>query len=331
MIITSKRRGKFCHAGTSQTVKPSPLDTGDSPCIKSDRSAAMTDAALLLDMTDGVALITLNRPRQRNSLTRTLASNLRDAVADIARNPAVRAVLLRAEGEHFMVGADLHWLATLVDPMPHDRLATLVGAAPHDGDDNAVDLQRAARRRVEVAAIIDDVHAAILGLRQLPQPVVIAVRGAVAGFGLSLACAADLLLAADDARFTVAYNALGASTDGGLAWHLPRLIGAQRAMAMALLNETIDAATAQQAGLVYRVTRGDELDAAALALARRLAQGPAAGQASIKRLINFSAERTLAQHLQQEADAFLAACDSVDFAEGVRAFVAKRPPRFGQP
>ena len=279
----------------------------------------MTDAPLLLNIEDGVALLTLNRPRQRNSLTRALASSLRAAVAEIGHNPAVRAVLLRAEGEHFMVGADLHWLATLV------------GAAPRDGDDTAADLQRSARRRVEVAAIIDDVHAAIAGLRQLPQPVVIAVRGAAAGFGLSLACAADLLLAADDARFTVAYNALGASTDGGLAWHLPRLIGAQRAMAMALLNETMDAAMAQQAGLVYRVTRSDELDAAAMALARRLAQGPAAGQASIKRLLNFSAERTLAQHLHTEADAFLAACDSADFAEGVRAFIAKRAPRFGQP
>ncbi len=286
------------------------------------RSNRDTRTGLQLDIDAGVAVLTLNRPR--NCLTRTLACALREAVTELNSHPRVRSVLLRAEGEHFMVGADLHWMATLV------------GAAPPDGDaataeaNEATNHERAAHRQFEVAAIIDDAHAVILGLRQLPQPVVIAVRGAVAGFGLSLACTADLLLAADSARFTVAYNALGASTDGALAWHLPRLIGAQRAIAMALLNETMDAATAQQAGLVYKVSKDNELDAEALALAQRLASGPRAGQAAIKRLINFSPERTLEQHLQAEKDAFLVACDSVDFVEGVRAFSAKRTPRFGQ-
>jgi 2-(1,2-epoxy-1,2-dihydrophenyl)acetyl-CoA isomerase len=282
--------------------------------------SSQAEPALRLEIDDeaGVAVLTLNRPR--NCLTRALAAALREAVAEINSNPHVKAVLLRAKGEHFMVGADLHWMATLID-----------AAAPEGNTHGATEAsERAAHRRAEVAAIIDDAHAVILGLRQLPQPVVIAVRGAVAGFGLSLACAADLLLAADSARFTVAYNALGASTDGALAWHLPRLIGTQRAIAMALLNETMDAATAQQAGLVYRVTRDDELDACALALARRIASGPGAGQASIKRLINFSPERTLEQHLQAEKAAFLAVCDGVDFAEGVRAFGAKRTPHFGQ-
>lgn len=275
----------------------------------------MPDSSLLLEITEGVAVITLNRPQQRNTLTRPLATALRDAVGEIGRTPAVRAVLLRAAGEHFMVGADLNWLGTLVGST----------------SDEAVNPERDALRRHEVTGIIDDAHAAILGLRQLPQPVVIAVRGAAAGFGFSLACAADFLLAADSARFTVAYNALGASTDGGAAYHLPRLIGPQRAMAMALLNESMDAATAKDCGLVYRVTAADELDATALALARRLASGPAAGQATIKRLINFSCERTLPEHLQAEASAFLAAADTDDFAEGVRAFLGKRTPRFGQP
>ena len=288
----------------------------DTSSTTNTHAAGASEAALLLEIDDGVAMLTLNRPR--NCLTRALAAALREAVAEIKNNPRARAVLLRAEGEHFMVGADLHWMATLFDDAP-----------PGEDSDGSDASARAAHRRFEVAAIIDDAHATILSLRQLPQPVVIAVRGAVAGFGLSLACAADLLLAADSARFTVAYSALGASTDGALAWHLPRLIGAQRAMAMALLNDTMDAATAQQVGLVHQVTGGDELDACALALARRLASGPGAGPAAIKRLINFSSERTLEQHLQDEKDAFLAACDSADFAEGVRAFSARRTPRFG--
>jgi 2-(1,2-epoxy-1,2-dihydrophenyl)acetyl-CoA isomerase len=308
---------------TAPQSAPSGADQDRRPALKRiDTSSTLdttgaSEAALLLEIEDGVAVLTLNRPR--NCLTRALAAALREAVAEIGSNPQVRAVLLRAEGEHFMVGADLHWMATLIDAAP-----------PGEDSDGSDASARAAHRRFEVAAIIDDAHATILGLRQLPQPVVIAVRGAVAGFGLSLACAADLLLAADSARFTVAYNVLGASTDGALVWHLPRLIGAQRAIAMALLNETIDAATAQQVGLVYRVTRDDELDACALALARRLASGPGAGQAAIKRLINFSSERTLEQHLQAEKDGFLVACDSADFAEGVRAFSARRTPRFGQ-
>lgn len=273
----------------------------------------ISDSSLHLEITEGVLTITLNRPQQRNILTRPFAAALREAVGQIGHMPSVRAVLLRAAGEHFMVGADLHWMGTLV------------GSAP----DEAAHPERDALRHRELSCIIDDVHAAILGLRQLPQPVVIAVRGAAAGFGFSLACAADFLLAADNARFTVAYNALGASTDGGITYHLPRLIGAQRAMSMALLNEPMDAMTAKECGLVYRVTPLEELDATALALARRLSNGPSAGQASIKRLIHSSGERTLPEQLQAEAAAFLAAADTDDFAEGIRAFIEKRTPRFG--
>ncbi len=296
------------HQGSASSINPI-LE------IEVQQVPPMPDAPVVLKMTEGVAVITLNRPQQRNALTRQLAAALRKAVGEIGRTPSAKAVLLRAAGEHFMVGADLNWLGTLVGSTA----------------DEAANPERDALRRHEVAGIIDDAHAAILGLRQLPQPVVIAVRGAAAGFGFSLACAADLLLAADNASFTLAYNAIGASTDGGAGYHLPRLIGPQRAMAMALLNESMDAKTAKDCGLVYQVTAIAELDATALALARRLASGPSIGQASIKRLLNFSDERTLPGHLQAEATAFLAAADTGDFAEGVRAFLKKRPPRFGQP
>ncbi|MGV8892682.1 MAG: enoyl-CoA hydratase/isomerase family protein [Burkholderiaceae bacterium] len=274
----------------------------------------MSDASILLEITDGVAVITLNRPLQRNTMTRQLAAALRDAVGEIGRTSSAKAVLLRTVGEHFMVGADLNWLGTLIGITPNQ----------------ASNPERDALRRHEIAGLIEDAHSIILGLRQLPQPVVIAVRGAAAGFGFSLACAADFLVASDNTHFTVAYNALGASTDGGGIYHLAHLIGPQRAMAMSLLNESMDAVTAKDCGLVYRVTTAAELDTTALALARRLASGPAAGQASIKRLINFSCERRLSEHLQAEASAFLAVADTDDFAEGVHAFLEKRAPRFGQ-
>ncbi|MEO6353974.1 MAG: enoyl-CoA hydratase/isomerase family protein, partial [Burkholderiaceae bacterium] len=164
----------------------------------------MPDASILLEITEGVAVITLNRPLQRNTMTRQLAAALRDAVGEIGRTPSAKAVLLRAAGEHFMVGADLNWLGTLIGSTP----------------DQAANPEREALRRHEIAGLIEDAHSIILGLRQLPQPVVIAVRGAAAGFGLSLACAADFLLTSDNARFRMAYNALGASTDGGAAYHL---------------------------------------------------------------------------------------------------------------
>ena len=128
-------------------------------------------------------------------------------------------------------------------------------------------------------------HAGIEALAELDAPVISVVRGAAAGGGMSLAIAADLVLAAESAHFTVAYTAIGFSMDGGASWTLPRLVGQRKAMELALLNERLTAARAAELGLVTRVVADDALDAEADALARRLAHGPIGAHGAIKRLL----------------------------------------------
>ena len=173
-----------------------------------------------------------------------------------------------------------------------------------------------------------ELHRAVLALREAAQPVIAAVHGAVAGAGMSLLAAADLAIAADGTKFSMAYSAIGTSPDGGSTWFLPRLVGARRAMELLLLSEPFDAATALRYGLVNRVVPVDELEAIAAQLARHLAGGPARAHAEIKALVNRSFETTLPAQLDAEAAAFARCAATRDFNEGVTAFVGKRKAKF---
>ena len=153
-------------------------------------------------------------------------------------------------------------------------------------------------------------------------------NGPVAGAGLSIALLADLAIAADDAQFTLAYARIGASPDGSATWSLPRIVGLRKALELALLAETIDAAEALRLNLVNRVVPREHLEGETAALAARLAAGPALAYGRIKQLMRTSFDRSLAEQLAEEAAAFTALAASADFAEGVSAFVGKRPPRF---
>ena len=155
-----------------------------------------------------------------------------------------------------------------------------------------------------------------------------AASRAVAGAGMSLLAAADLAIAADGTKFSMAYSAIGTSPDGGSTWFLPRLVGARRAMELLLLSEPFDVATALRYGLVNRVVPADELEAATAQLARRLAGGPARAHAEIKALVNRSFETPLPAQLDAEAAAFARCAATRDFNEGVTAFVGKRKAKF---
>ena len=168
-----------------------------------------TASTVRLSHDGAIATLTLHRPAARNALDLPMACALRDAVDAVAADPRVRVVLIESSGAHFMVGGDVH------------RFNALLG-----GDAQAC--------RDEVDQIIIAVHAAIRALTALPSPVIGLTGGAVAGFGFSLAMACDLLVAADDVRFVLAYSAIGATLDGGASWHLPRLLGLRRALAAAL-------------------------------------------------------------------------------------------------
>jgi len=161
-------------------------------------------------------------------------------------------------------------------------------------------------------------------LAEMRAPVIASLNGAVAGAGLSLALACDFAIAADSAQFTLAYVNIGASCDLSGSWSLPRLVGLRKALELALLGERFDAAEALRLGLVNRVVPEDQLDAQVLALAQRLADGPAQSIAQMKRLMRISFEHDLRGQLDAERAAFLRCASTHDFAEGLEAFLARR-------
>ncbi|HLJ19476.1 MAG TPA: enoyl-CoA hydratase-related protein, partial [Stellaceae bacterium] len=155
-----------------------------------------------------------------------------------------------------------------------------------------------------------------------------AVHGAVAGIGMSLVLAADLAIATEDARFTLAYCHLGTSPDGGSTFFLPRTLGMKRAMEVALLGDRLDARTALAWSLVNWVVPTAELSERTMELAHRLAAGPAQAYAGTKRLLGQSLASSLETQLQAEAESFARCAGTEDFVEGVAAFIGKRPPKF---
>jgi 2-(1,2-epoxy-1,2-dihydrophenyl)acetyl-CoA isomerase len=252
----------------------------------------------------GVATITLNRPKVLNALDAGMAEGLAEALHTAERDPHVRAVILGGAGGGFMAGGDIRSFHGWLD-VP----------------------------RAEIGArferLIHDFHRTLVLMRRLPKPIVARVHGPVAGAGMSLLMACDLAVAAEDAFFTLAYCHLGTSPDGGATWFLPRHVGLKKATEIALLGDRFGAAEALRLGLVNAVAPAAELEARATALAQRLAAGPAAAYAATKRLLQQSIDTSFESQLQAEADAFAGCAATDDFGEGVRAFIEKRPPRFG--
>lgn len=258
---------------------------------------------VLLDISDGIATVTLNRPKSMNALNLDMVEGLYAALARCEEDEAVRCVVLRGGGEVFMGGGDVKMFAALLNE-PGRSL------------------------RAFFERMIHQVHEGILVMRRMPKPVIASVRGPAAGFGLSLVMACDLAVAADDAVFTLAYCNLGTSPDGGSTFHLPRLVGPKKAMELALLGDRFGAAEAERLGLVNRTVPVADLEVETAKLARRLAAGPTLAYARTKALLNESFERPLEKQLQAETESFARSAASRDFAEGVAAFIGKRPPQF---
>ena len=256
-----------------------------------------------VEHSDTIATLTLNRPASLNTLDFAMMEALVTRVAALAADESVRVVVVRGAGRHFMAGGDLRSFATMLDHAPDAR-------------------------RDEFQAMIERLHATIEHLHRMPAIVIAQVRGAVAGFGLSLMCACDLAVASDDAYFTTAYRNIALTPDGGGTWALPRIVGLRKAMEMLLLSERFDAQEALRLGLVNRVVPTPDLDATVAALAVSLASGPRTALVNAKRLARASLDRSLSEQLQAEAVSFAQCAATPDFVEGIRAFLEKRPARF---
>jgi 2-(1,2-epoxy-1,2-dihydrophenyl)acetyl-CoA isomerase len=244
--------------------------------------------------------IVLNRPERMNAWDRQLGLDLRAAVELAAEDAGVRSVTITGAGRAFSSGADLR---AGFDPRPDGR----------------PDLAGALRERY---------HPIIAGIRRLPKPVLAAVNGPAVGIGCSLALACDLVIAAESAYLLLAFVNIGLVPDGGLSVFVPARAGAGRAAEMALLGERVGARQARDWGLVDRVAPDAELAAAVDALAERLATGPTRAYAAAKAQLNARVYAGLDEQLELEAALQDELAGSEGFAEGVAAFLEKRPARF---
>jgi 2-(1,2-epoxy-1,2-dihydrophenyl)acetyl-CoA isomerase len=261
--------------------------------------------AVRYEVSDRVATLTLNRPEALNAVNPDMIEALLESSARAAGDSAVRVVVVRGAGPHFMAGGDLKWFRQQTELDAPDR-------------------------RARFDKLIRGVHASILNFRSMDKPVVAAVHGAVAGFGLSLMMAADLVVASSDAYFTMAYSNIALSPDGGATWSLPRQVGLKQAMEIALLGDRFDVTRARELGLVNRVVSPERLDNEAGELALRLAAGATDALARTKHLLNRSFDRTLEEQLDAEQSAFADCAAHADFVEGLAGFFEKRKPVFGK-
>ena len=250
---------------------------------------------LITEVADGVATLTLNRPDALNALNAELRRELSAAMKSAARDGAIRAVVITGAGRGFCSGADLR------------------------GGSGERDFR---------AVLTAEYNPLITAIRGLPKPVVAAVNGVAAGAGVSLALAADLVVASEDARFVPAFNRIGLVPDSGLARTLVRALGRHRAFEILVGERQLGATDARELGLVATVVPGEQLADAARELAGRLAAGPTVGIGLTKRLLSAAEDATLPDALRLEAELQALAGRTGDHAEGVAAFAEKRDPHF---
>ena len=250
---------------------------------------------ILIDRSDGVVTLTLNRPQRKNAVTGQMWGQLADSFSEIARSPEDRVVVITGAGGAFCSGADL----SAIDDISGGGLARMRG-----------------------------VSAAAQALHDLPQPTIAKVGGIAAGAGANLALGCDLIVASDGARFSEIFSARGLSLDFGGSWLLPRLVGLHKAKELALFAEILSAKEAEELGLVNRVVPAGDLDGFVDEWAARLAAGPPIALSMTKRMLNNSLTSTLAESLEAESVSQVVNFGTQDLVEAMRAFAEKRAPNF---
>jgi len=259
----------------------------------------MTYNTILLVRDNGLATLTLNAPDKLNAVSRKMIAEIKTCWEELAADTSVRAVLLTGAGRGFCAGADL------ADP------------------------DREASATADSGAALDKYFNPVIRLmRSIPKPIVSAVNGVAAGVGMSFALASDIAIAGKSASFLQAFARIGLLPDGGSTWFLPRLVGDQRARALAMLAPQIPAEKAREWGLIWDVVDDAVLMATATEIARKLADGPTMALARIKGALAQSSANDLSAQLDVERDYQRELGRSDDFREGVTAFLGKRKPAF---
>jgi len=258
-----------------------------------------------LEREGAVAIVTLDNPGRRNALSRAMQQGLRTVIDALRTDASTRAVLLTAAGDAFCAGADL---AANAIPAGQEHLS----------------------RGVATQKVMEELSNPIItGLRELPIPVVSALPGVVAGAGIGIALAADIVLAARSAYFYLPFiPKLGIVPDLGTTWFLEQLVGRARATAVTLLGSKLPAETAQQWGLVWSCVEDAVLRTEALKVAQQLAKLPDHAALETRRAYEAAGRNALAAQLQYEAERQRELIDRPEFEEGVRAFLEKREPDF---
>jgi 2-(1,2-epoxy-1,2-dihydrophenyl)acetyl-CoA isomerase len=254
---------------------------------------------VLLDVRDNVAHITLNRPDAANSINEDMGKDLMHAALRCDEDPEIRAVLISGAGKIFSGGGDLKAFSAKGNQLPY-----------------------------HVKEITTYLHAAMSRFTRMDAPVVAAVHGAVAGAGMSIAIACDIVVAAETTRFTVAYTRAGLVPDGSSTYFLPRVVGLRRALELTLTNRMFSAQEALQWGLVTRVVPDHEVLPQARAMAVQLATGPTRSYGISKRLLHNGWTETLETQMENESQAIANSARTADAREGITAFLEKRPPKF---
>ena len=250
-----------------------------------------------INIEDQVCIIKLNRPKVFNSFNKEMAFELQEILDNCEKNPAVRSILLTAEGKAFCAGQDLQELT-----------------AP-DGP--------------ELSDIVREHYNPIIKrIRSIEKPIVCAVNGVAAGAGANIALACDITIAGESVAFIQAFSKIGLIPDSGGTFFLPRSIGMQKATALMMLADKVMAADAEKMGMIYKVCPDESLMGETLKVAKKLATLPTIGLGLTKRALNKSITNDLTAQLALEDELQTAAGKTYDYNEGVAAFLEKRKPKF---
>ena len=253
--------------------------------------------SIIIENKGAVAIIKLNRPEKFNSFNREMALNLQQKLDDAAKDIKVRCIYITGVGKAFSAGQDL---------------AELQG-------ENAPAME---------LILAEHYNPVVTRIRQIEKPIVCAVNGVAAGAGANIALCADIVVAAESASFIQAFSKIGLIPDSGGTFTLPRLIGFQKASAIMMLGERINAVDAEKMGMIYKVFSNEKFEEESFAIANTLSQMPTRGLAFTKQALNASLQNDFITQLKKEDELQSKAAATTDYAEGVKAFIEKRIPIF---